>query len=199
MGFIEPGSLHLDAVHLRIGGVKTANYAPLKNGNKFIVAEHFVDPDGKPVNEKQFDVSRMCYSLFISPESRSGSHERVMKYHKVEGAIGRIVGGGLLTINAGNATLANHSGDFCAEPASVRARFAALLLPVLQTLPDARDLSVVEGVPEELGDINLYWLRFRQIFEAIEKKYGDDAEKMQRKINFYRTTEADYQVVLSLQ
>ncbi len=50
MGIIEPGSLDLDQIHLRIGGIRTSDRLPLTEGNKFVVVEHFVDPEGHAVD-----------------------------------------------------------------------------------------------------------------------------------------------------
>ncbi len=194
MDIIEPGSLDLDAVHLRIGGIYTADHTPMEKGNKFIVVEHFTDPQGEVIDEKIFDASRMCYALFIAPEDNdTGRHRNILQYHGcVPGEKGRIVGGGLLKVENAKASLSRTSGDFSAEPEDIRKKFSHLLLPELQKLQSAENLSI-EVATISFESTNHYWLRFRQVLEVAEKHFGEESrEALKRRIGWFKRDEERY-------
>lgn len=170
MGIIEPGSLDLDQVNLRIGGIKTDDRNSLNEGNKFVVVEHFVDREGNPLEARQFDVSSMCYSLFVSPEhSISGRHSGVLRHHNSTEQKGMIVGGGLLKVSPDGAFLCQYSGDFDTEPLRIREKFGALLLPELKKILGQEIPSLNCDV--HISHTNTYWLRFRQILEDVKNFY----------------------------
>ena len=151
MGIVEAGSLDLNTIHLRIGGIKTNNVVPFEKGNKFIIAEHFVDPDGNPVDDEQFDVSSMCYSLFSAPEDENDClHAAVVGWHDIEGAFGRFVAGGLLKGKSeskiGTLDMSDYSNQFGVEPLVVRQRFAALLITRAKEILKSKEIIASTAV-----------------------------------------------------
>ncbi len=119
----------------------------------------------------------MCYSLFVSPEHHeNGRHKHVLRHHASSGKTGKIVGGGLLTANGQTALLHDSSSDFGPEPEPVRKQFAALLLPELQKISAAGPTSA-EGGAGSLRSMQVYWLRFRQVMEAV-KQYHLESDTM---------------------
>ena len=191
MEFTEPGTLDLKATQLRLGGLLvSSDSAALEKGNKFIVVEHFVDPQGQPIDAVQFDSIRMCYSLFVSPESKShGRHSNVLGHHTEYGKIGRIVGGGLLQVfGTHQALLSDFSGDFDAEPQSIRQKLAGLLLPELQKIRGA-DTLTMEVARNSPTRVNYYWFRFRQVLEQFRDHYTADPAFFDRCVGLYRKEE----------
>ncbi len=175
MPILEPGSLDLDTINLRVGGIKTSERPVLERGNKFVVVEHFVGPDGEPIDETRFDTARMCYSLFVAPElnDRWGRHRYVLGHHRseIKGNTGRTVGGGLLKVDSRHrGKLDDYSVDFRAEPQEVRQKLADLLGPQLKV--HLGEEAVTMAPPYgSLRDLNNYWLRFRQILEQVQELY----------------------------
>lgn len=195
MAIIEPGSLNLDTIHLRIGGAKTSDRAELKDGNKFVVVEHFVDPEGTPVDAGQFDVQRMCFSLFVAPEKddQYGRHRNVLCHHRRQGKIGRIVGGGLLRVLEDQGViLGGYSTDFDSEPLAVRQKLAQLLIPELGRLLVQGNLHSKQ-VRADVSHVNLYWIRFRQILDQLKEYFGPVMQgEVNEKITQYRQREEYY-------
>jgi hypothetical protein len=189
MGITEIGSLDLDTVHVGIGGV-IVDSTTLAKGNKFVVVEHFIDRDGKPVEEKFFDPTRMQYSFFVSPEENTerGRHKWVMNHHNnFVGKIGRTVGGGLLQVRTNNTVdLSLASGDYDAEPQKVRDEVFELLLPILQE--KLKKPELVKGYVNTVQLlVNVYWYRFRQVLEEIITARGK--EKMDTSFSIYESRE----------
>ncbi len=199
MGIIEPGSLDLDTIHLRIGGVKMDNTVPLESGNKFVVAEYFADPDGKSIDEARFDVSRMCYALFVSPEDLiHGRHKWVLSHHPAHPKTGRIVGGGLMKVKGATGSIENYSGDFSAEPGPVRQKLAGLLQPEMALLLGQESFSMTAEL-KSLSSINSYWLRYRQVLNEFTEFYNDIQlpHEVERLIRTYREMEEGYERYLA--
>jgi len=161
-------------------------------GNKFVIAEHFVDREGNPVDEEQFDVRRMCYSMFVAPIRDNGRHKNVIPYHQSRGfaeKIGTITGGGIITVNeAHTLEVGEESEDFMREPPFLRAQFAKLLLENLTGSLNASDLTLAERVSSRTDfyapRVNSYWLRYSQVLEAA--RAGLDCSDFDDKIQDYR-------------
>jgi hypothetical protein len=199
MDIIEPGSLDLDQVHLRIGGIKTDKAVPLEEGNKFVVAEYFADPDGKSIDEARFDVSRMCYALFVSPEHpKNGRHKWVLGHHPSQPKTGRIVGGGLVKAAGNTGSIENYSGDFSAEPGPVRQKLAGLLQSEIARLLGQEGFSMTAEL-KSLSSINSYWLRYRQVLNEFTEFYNDIQlpHEVERLIRTYREMEEGYERYLA--
>lgn len=193
MGIIEPGSLDLSQTTLRIGAVKLSeNRQVLVEGNKFVVVEHHVDHQGNPIDEERFDHRRMCYSLFIAPEpTENGRHVRVLGHHSpISGKTGRIVGGGLLTVKENLIGLQGASIDFNAEPLQQRQQFGQLLLPELKKILGKDALRIVANT--SFWSTNLYWLRFRQILEEMQKDESQK-ERLPDRLQWYRKQEKNFE------
>ncbi|TSC58410.1 MAG: hypothetical protein Greene041619_634 [Candidatus Peregrinibacteria bacterium Greene0416_19] len=177
---ITPGSLDIETVSLRIGVVDTHPLAELiSKGNKFVVAEHFVDQAGNPLDDLQFDAQRMCYSLFVAPIPITGRHSQVIPHNRIRitGRTGHIVGGGVLDVGNNNSmALDDYSGDYMQEPPMIRQRLMAMLLPILrerfsQPALRLRQYASAEDAGALYTDFtNVYWLRFRQVLEALKQQ-----------------------------
>lgn len=169
MDIVEAGSWDFDQARFRIGGVKTGSRDDVERGNKYVVVEHWIDVDGKPIDAEKFEVATMCYSLFLSPVGR---HIDVLAHLKpIVGKACRIVGGGSVKISRhGDAACDSYSGDFGAEPSEARKILSGLLtVPLQQSLPDF-SISEVRPVPQP-GYMNLYWLRYAAILQDLEQMY----------------------------
>lgn len=193
MSIIEPGSLDIETVNVRIGGIITNDKVRTYEGNKFVVVEEFADVEGHPINQVRFDVSIMCYTLFISPEdSIVGRHRNVLMYHDTTAMIGRIVGGGSLQVeNDDKVWFDNSSGDYGSEPQIVRQRLAELLLPALKISlqQDNLYLKSVSTYPE---DTHSYWLRYQQVYSELMQHYDKEgkAAAFQQKLEQFQDEEA---------
>ena len=196
MADMEPGSMDLELARVSVGGVKLSNREVLqRDGNKFVVVEHHIDAAGQPIEDRQFDAARMCYALFVSPEYGSESrHRYVVNHHRpVVGKIGRTVGGGYLSVSsAGKVQLGSSSMDFHAEPEILRQRFADLLLPILQSTLNDSNLVLSHGkiYPD---DINTYWLRYRQIVEALKAADNVSLSTVEAMIRRFQREERGHQ------
>ncbi|MEK7591561.1 MAG: hypothetical protein AAB489_05155 [Patescibacteria group bacterium] len=176
---IEPGSLDIHEVHLRIGGLITdTDKGKLRTGNKFIVVEHFVTPNGEPVEANAFDVRNNCYSLFTMPKPEVYEHERhkyILSHHTpLRGRTGTIMGGGMLRIMR-ELMHTDHSINYGAVPRYLCEQFENLILAVMRERTQVPDLQ--PKVPVTEGSNHLYyddqvsfrWLQFRQVAEAARK------------------------------
>ena len=179
---IEPGSLDIDllsATNLRIGEVETTPGTLLgqtKDACKFVVVEHFMSPDGKPLEEEFFDPRRMCFSLFAYDFHKDlGMHYHVVEKLKERPTkTGAIVGGAEIERIGDSLEIIGASGQYCREPFCLRKKYGELLLEVLRLqhpgtfdhVHDAGYPGPDDAVddPRLVSNLNPYWPRYRQVF-----------------------------------
>ncbi len=176
------GEFDLNDVRLNIGHVHLQDNF---HTNKFILVEHQIDKDGKPIPHNIFDVQTMCYSLFSVPKVKTESgelkHYQIPRYIRdtlqlpdAVSNIHSIVGGGELEIRPIEKTvdLRSFSAAYGRELPVIRDRLRKQLREYLRAIGLEYNLGTEEPEPplNEKGakNLNPYWLRFKQAMAIVE-------------------------------
>ena len=185
---VPPGSLNIEDITLHVGGVEMSSPEQLlqldgdedNRGNKCVIAEMFVDKEGNPVDAEQYNFRTTAYGIFVAPISEKGRHKNVIPYLHQHGVlkaqIGKITGGGLISVpDPDQLKVSDYSGDYKAEPNSVRVQLAKLLLQEVSAKFGCNEMQLSKDTKSYSDWVNPYWLRFAQVLEAAE----GDFEKQQ--------------------
>lgn len=181
------GSLDLDAVDLKVGGVLGLTDAPggilqpdqLRHLKKRMVVLEESDSFGLPLIDTVTGVRKSSFILLIGPEGV----ERGQRHRNVPPAHGHSVqsvrGGGYLTLEESTLRLEGESTDYGSVPTDLRRRFGFLLSAYfketmdLTMVPEEAFLDVEES-PNFDRYTKPFWLRFQQVFKAADERFYAD-------------------------